>query len=277
MTKAIPISISGIHDDGTSERIVRTKITQGELVKIGVNTSNSTNGAVGGSTAVFQIQSNSYNSDGTSSAVVITVPAYISGTQAGATLSRTIYGKTIGVRFLRSSATPVFCIEIDGVCYTVNEPAVFNDISTTDSDGEAFIIIADDLQDGPHTVRLIVTSDPAIAAIQTLYLYGFLAERRVGYTDIQRVNDFGSTGTLTTGAVGIPRTSERYVRAILYTNISAAPSTVTIVYGSTTIWQATIPAGASSTFDLLGLTALSATHQASTPSAINFITLGANF
>ena len=266
-----------IRDDGTSEGIIRTKIAQGELVKIGVNSQNSTNVTAGGATVSLQLQSNSYNSDGTSSGVLITVPAFVAATQAGATVNRTIYGKTIGVRFLRSSATPIFCVEIDGVSYQVNQPAVFDDISNADDDGEAYFIVAEDLHDGPHTARVIVTSDPAIASIQNLVLYGFIAERRIGYTEQTKVNDFGTTGTLTTSAVAIPRTTERYIRAVFYTNISGASATVTIVYSGVTIWQATLAAGASATFDLLSPAALSATHQASAGSAINFATLGANF
>lgn len=272
-----PLAVGGSFDDGTSSRIARVKISQGELVKIGLNTANSTSTAVGSATSSYQTQSNPNNADATSSCVLLTVPAFIAATQAGVTIARTIYGKSIGVRFLRSSSTPVFCVEIDGVCYLVNQPIAFDDISNSALDGEAFFMIADDLADGPHSVRVIIGSDPLINAIQTLTLYGFLAERRAGYVEPAKVNDFGTPGTLTTSAVAITRTVERYVRAILYTNISGSPATITLSYSGTVVWQQALAAGASVTLDLLGLTALSATHSASVASAINFVTLGANF
>ncbi len=278
-------SYIGNHDDGTSEGLARIKLAQGELVKVGISSANTYSANVGGSNT-WNLAGAYQNSDGSSASVVITTASYASSVSAlsgsGGYIQKTIYGKVVGVRFHRTS-TPPFCVDIDGVASLVRQPLAFNGVyyGGSSADDEAFFIVADDLPDGPHTVRVILTNEPASSAGYSLTFYGFLAERRAGYADRTKMNDVSATGTLATSAVAVPRANEAYIRGVLYTNTSASAVTVTVQYSGTTIWQAVLAAagsaGCSATFDVLAPTALGVSHLASTASAVNFAVLGANF
>ena len=254
-------------------------------MKVGISSANTYTADVGGA-AAWNLNGAYQNSDGSSASIVLTTASYSSSvsslTGSGGYVEKTIYGKVVGVRFHRTS-TPPFCVDVDGVPYLVRQPLAFNGVyyGASSADDEAFFIVADDLPDGPHTVRVILTNDPAASAGYSLTFYGFLAERRAGYVDRTRMNDVSATGTLTTSAVAVPRTNEIYVRGILYANTSASTVTVTVQSSGATIWQAALAAagsaGCSATFDVLAPTALAVSHLASAASAVNFAVLGANF
>ncbi len=277
----VPQTFLGAHDDGSSEGVARVKLAQGELVKVGVasglnSPATSLSTVVGGASITFQPYSQLANADQTNADAWFSVPAWTSGTQIGATLSRIIYGRAIGVRFLRNAATPAFCVEIDGVVYLVNQALAYDDVPPSSVDGEAFFLVADDLPDGPHTVRIILTADPAIPTTQNLFVYGFLAERRAGYSEKSKSQDFGGVGAVPTSSAAISLTGEVQIRAVFYANTTASAILVTVTRAGTTIWCASVPGNGTAVCDFLDLTALSANHVAAS-AGVNYAILGKNF
>lgn len=276
---ATELQLRGVHDDGTNEGVIRAKIAQGDLVKIGADAIQCQVQAPDTSSAVFQVQNNQYNSDGSNQAVIMTCSA---GSNQGVVVSRKFYGKVIGERFQRNSTTPAVDLVVDGVASAVPSPALQFDgaiPSSTPQDGEAYYLIADDLPDGEHTVSVVLTPDPAIATPQTLALYGFLAERRAGYVDRTRANDMVSNGQVPTTAVGIARTTLKNIRKIDYVNTTAAPITVTVYYSAVTTgnmaWTKSIAAGDTQSFDPGDLTTFSGSHVAGAV-GVNFFAYGRN-
>jgi hypothetical protein len=165
-------------------------------------------------------------------------------------------------------------------------------VSTT-TDGDSYRIIASDLPDGPHSVEVGVASDPTGVSTYTLNLYGFVVERRVGYTERTRLQGVITRGTsLGTSASSIvngsssPPNIVASLRGVQYVNTSASAVTVSVQYGSVLVWQASLAAagtaGCSATFDLLEATAFSGNssstfaHLASAAGAVNYMILGRN-
>lgn len=259
--------------------VLSAKIVEGDIVKIGADAIQCQTLTIGTSTIVFQVQNNQYNSDGSNQGILMTCPA---GSNQGVVLSRKIYGKAVGIRFLRNSTTPPFDLVVDGVAYPVTSPSLqFDGLipSNTPQDGEAYYLIADDLPDGEHTVAVVLTPDSAIATTQILTVYGFLAERRAGYVDRTRANDMVSNGQVPTTAGAIGRTTLKNIRKIDYVNTTASTVTVTAYYSSVTTgnmsFTKSIAAGDTQTYDFGDLTTFSGSHIASA-AGVNFFVYGRN-
>jgi hypothetical protein len=89
------------------------------------------------------------------------------------------------------------------------------------------------------------------------WLYGLLLEKRLGYSQPAPRLRLLNGGTLTAAQVAISMGSfaNDYmgIRSIVYTNTDTVNRVVTLQYNSVTIWQATIAAATSATFDMGGL------------------------
>lgn len=243
---------------GLSGVTLPTALMQGELVKVALRAGSYTSYAVGSSAVSHVLQANQENRDGGNAVITMTVPP---GTTQGCALQTVVYGKVIGVRFRSDINTPTqFSVVIDGVSYAVtNATYKWNGripATSTTTDGDTYRIIASDLTDGPHSVEVILASDPLGVTTYTLAFYGFVAERRVGYTERPGAQNIVAQGLLTGSLVAIsagsaPKNSTA-VRRIIYTNTGTA-GTVTLAYGGTTVWQAALAAvgtvGCSDSFD----------------------------
>lgn len=258
---------------------IPTRLAQGELVRISMETG-AYNATVSGTSTVTTPMGQPENLDGTGRAILMRATP---GIPTGCSIRQTIYGRVVGVRWRRDANTPNFSVVVDGVSYPIRNASYrWNATGLNLTDGESYTIVAENLPDGPHSVEVILTSEAGIPD-NSLFFYGFLAERRAGYTERLRTQDCLSTGTLTTTAAGITRGSSpkqyRGLRKVLYTNTSGSPATVTVRFSANTIWQSTIAAGASDAFDPGDVTAFDGStatlnHLASAASAINFAVFG---
>ena len=232
-----------------------------------------------GSSAVTYIEGGSKNRDGSQSHLQMLRKG---GLQQTCEVRAIVWGRTVGVRWERTSSSPAFIVTIDGIPYRCPEPnPKFNGSAVSITDAFSQWIVARDLDDGPHSVLIEV--EPS-GSDQTLLFYGWLLEKAAGYDSRAPRNRVVFDSTLTTSATAIshngastnPTGDLVTVRKIIYTNIHAsAAATVTIKQSSNIIWQKSIAAGDSAEFDFGAPTGLvSFTHQASAGSSINATVIG---
>jgi len=270
---------SAVMPDATGAAHIRAKLAVGELVKVPLRLNDYVLDSTNSTAFTTQFEQ---NEDGSNSGVTFSVAGSALGTSQ-AYIEQIVYGTVVGVRFTRNaSVNSRFSVIIDGMAYGVNVPIALIDNQTASfTDGEALVIVATDLPDTAHTVKVIVQPDPAGSATKSLYLYGFLAERRAGYENKPRVQALLTPAAVPNTSTAIPATNGvgrafRGVRGVLYTNTTGSAVTLTIYYGSTQMYSASIAANSSWTWDLLGPTAFDSSwkHQAGTASALNFSVLG---
>lgn len=267
--------------------ILPTSLIQGELVKVTLADNQYYSYSVGTSSVSSAQSDNNDNRDSTNRRIGLTVPP---GTTQGASIQTIIYGRVVGVRWRRNTLQPpAFSVVIDGIAYSV--PLVTNtynglpfaNISVTDFD--CYHIVAANLPDGAHSVEVILAADPANVATWVLQLYGFVAERRAGYTERPRAQTVIASGTVPASSTAISNSTSSAIipalRAIEYTNTGGSAATVTVTYNGATFWVGTMAAagsaGASATCDLLAPTAfngLTTTFAHSTAGTVSFVSLG---
>lgn len=179
------------------------------------------------------------NGDGTGTAISITVP---SG-QNGATIRFPFYGRVFGIRHRYDSN---FSVAIDGVSYgeVSGKHTYLVNEGMTVTDGESLIILDEDLPDGVHYAEIMVVAPTS--GTNTVVLYGFLAEARVGYKERQSTNYFVTPAAVPTTSTSVGRNTYpktlRSVRKIIYTNTTASPITITVYSNTTVMWSKSVPA-----------------------------------
>lgn len=230
----------GTHDDG-AEGVILTKIAQGRLVKVPISTSvvTATDGSKG--TVTFN-KNNNLNADGSQQNLSMTVNA---GYDGYAYAEQTVWGRVVGVRWRRlgSSGSEPFAVQIDGAIYKVprTKNTTLNGTSGQ-SDYEALWVVADDLIDGPHHVRIIVTGDAALsgAVTRSVLFFGFIAEGDKGYNQPTPRSVITSATALSTSSTSVSPTGT--LRKLRFYNTGASTRIVTVRQSGVTFWQAVLTA-----------------------------------
>jgi len=251
---------NAMRDDATEQGVARVESVFGELVRVPFREGHFT--LSGSSLGTFRRDQYRLNSDGSNSGISVAVAA---GTDASAnytTIKFLVYGRVIGLRWLKGQSTTIprdFSVKIDGVSYLVPnqiyDPMDGTTLYTT-PEGEFGAIIAKDLPDTEHVVEIICNGS-ADQSNRWAFL-GYLAERRVGYTEQPRLDGLCTTTTLTT-AMAIPNYGSvasslaeykpRGIRGIFYYNTTGAPVTVSVEIASVTFWSKAIPANSTEFLD----------------------------
>lgn len=280
---AFDLQIAGVQDDGTTEGVVRSKIISGDLVRVPLFDLDV--GSFVQGTGSASLNRNAYsNSDHSGVGYNLSTPAGIATNLS--TMYAVLYGRTVGVRFRKLGSTPPFSLIVDGVPYGVplmQRQTYFDAaLGSLLGNGKEGIFVVSDLPDGPHSVRVVVGPDSAVA--RTLVVYGFLAERGAGYAAATPLDSLFGGGTLTAAAVAVPVTdnagnANHGIKAILYQNTDVASRTVTITWNGVAVQTLDVAAGKSGRIDLssLGINPGSApnlAHQADVAAKVNFVCLG---
>jgi hypothetical protein len=232
--------------------------TQG-LVKVPIGPTNTQYATGVNGTASVALAYAVTNTDGLQEVVNMTVPAVTAGAVSNAWLEQTVYGRRVGVRFRRnnSAALPPFTVYIDGIPYAVRRTGNRRHAATllSSSDFEGLFLLADDLGDGPHTVRVSVAGDEIGGISRTLILHGWLLEKSAGYEESSRAGALPPSPTvLGTTATVVPATGNRgLVRKLYFHNTDVATRVVTLSLGATNIFKViSLPAGTSQDVDFNG-------------------------
>lgn len=277
--------IAGVIEDGSPGGAVRAVLTHGDAVEVPFRTLEYYAEVNGGAGATFQTTGLYSNPDGSGTGLSVTVPTDVT-VGAGVRIWLPFYGRIFGVRWRRDAATTAsgISVVVDGVAVAVTPvgllPGLTDEgITTQISDTRARAITHRNLlDDGPHVAEITIGSVPS--AVSTIMLYGYIADGRAGYQPLPRVAQVVSTTTLTASDVEIPANRStalafRAIRRVLYTNITAGPITVTVKNGASIMWQASIPANNSATFDPGGVAASAAfTHAASAAASVTATVIG---
>jgi hypothetical protein len=186
------------------------------------------------------------------------------------------YGRVFGIRHRFDSN---FSVSIDGVSYgeVAGKHSYLVNEGTSISDGESLIIIDDSLPDGVHYAEIMVVAPTS--GTNTVVLFGYLAEERVGYSERPRTNYFIAPASVPTTSTAIARGSSpktlRSVRKIIYANTTASPITVSVYNNTTIMWTKSVPANDTIEFDFGEKTSVDVTlkHMASA-SGVNATVVG---
>lgn len=275
--------IAGVQDDGTNEGVIRSKMINGELVRVPFIDTESASVLSGAGAAA--LNRNAYsNGDHTGIAYNLSVTTAIGADQSS--LCAIVNGRTVGIRFRKLSTTPAFSLVIDGIPYEVPQMQrqVFfgnQQLSGLGASKEGIFVVTD-LPDTPHSVRVVLWADGV--ASKTLVLYGYLAERCAGYSTHSPLDIMFGNATLTNAAVTVPTTdtagnANHGVKSIIYYNSDSVTRTVTLAWNGVAIAQLTLTAGSYTKFDLsaVGLnigTSPNLTHQADANSVVRFVCIG---
>lgn len=233
------LQISAVHDDGTPEGIIRTKLEQGDLVKVPIRN----NAWTGGSA-----QATIANNDGSFERRVLNNSNPISLSSTPGYMYGILSGRVIGIRIEKNGNFPDFAVVIDGTAYRVSQTTSnynTNLIVNGVRDTESYIIVATDLEDKPHQVEIFIQAAATLLSINVL---GFIAEKRAGYSDTPLKSSLAySQGVLTTSAVALSRSTNIFgVKRIRYYNPDTVSHTITVINNSK-VWDkltlATLTAG----------------------------------
>lgn len=244
---------------------ITDSVPLGDLVKVPFRTTNFMQ--VDG-TLTYQANINNGtitdNDDGTSSGLYVSATYVTSGTGSSYAASTIrirfpFYGRVLGLR-LRRPASSV-SVSIDGVCYgllSLSHP-YFDAEGLSIYDEMGSYIVDNNLMDGGHVCELIMPM-PASGTSFTQF-FGFLAEKKAGYSDHTRELFIYSTKALSTTAIepdGGTSSSfgGRGFKQIFYTNTTASPITVTIYNNTVQMWQKSIGANDTQAFDFGQLTGI---------------------
>lgn len=252
---------------------VATRQLQGDLVCVPLRDSNYYLENVG-ATVVFQNNGVPYNEDGTMTGLYVSVPQ---GLSKGVRIRFPFYGRVFGIRHKKTDSVPDFSVVIDGVAFKVSGEHTYLrlDGATSVVDGECGVVVADDLNDGVHYAEIVIYSKASGAT--TVILTGYLAERRVGYSEKRRVNTLMAAVAVTTSAVAISvgsfESKIRYVEKIIFTNTTSSPITVTIAF-TVQIWKKIIPADDTVELDLRGTALTANVTVMASATGVNYSVLG---
>lgn len=250
---------NGWVDDGTESGVIRTRSVRSDLVRVPFRDGHIT---YNGSSAIVTREAWQENADGSASGFLVSVAA---AATAPAIIEHLFYGRVYGIRLLQNYNSPNigpgitdFGINIDGKSYPVSGAYTRQDTNTSSTfpNGEAVLVIADDLPNGPHKATLIFPAHPTINA--QWGLLGFAAERAAGYEPLERVALFGTSavlGTSDTALSALYRSSSvsktgRGVYGAVFYNSTASPVIVTIKNNATDIYALTVPANGSADWTL---------------------------
>jgi len=293
MNTSLELGILGIGDDATPGGHLRVKNIRGDLVKVPFRANHYISQITGSASIGVNQSVAPENGDASDSCLFVTVNA---GLNNGAILKFWFYGTIVGLRWWPQYVGDIdFGVLIDGMPYDIldsdregNTPMLAETQYYAFNNSERLEILAQDLPDGKHQAEIHFPSNLASGAANTAWLlWGFLAERRAGYTDFPRLLDPPSAKTvLTTSAVAVAaeynntQNLYRYLRSILYTNTSGSVVTVTLQNSSGIIWQTVLAAqgsaGCSDVFDPRGRLSYNSllAHYASAGSAVNATVMG---
>jgi len=244
---------NSIRDDATEQGVSRVESVFGELVRVPFREGHFTIG--GSSLGTFRRDQYRLNSDGSNSGISVAVVAGTDAAANYATIKFVVCGRVIGLRWLKGQSVSIprdFSVKIDGVSYLVPnqiyDPMDGTTLYTT-PEGEFGAIIAKDLPDTEHVVEIICNGN-SDQSNRWVFL-GYMAERRVGYTERPRLDALCTSSTLTTSMViptySHPTTSlaenkPRGVRGIYYYNLTAGAVTVSVDTNGVIFWSKSIPA-----------------------------------
>jgi hypothetical protein len=276
--------VSGVQEDRSGDGRQRSALVRGELVKVDFLNGRyfSQPGSAGGASQSFQSSGFPFDADGGTSALLcICGTGSINNTFSGFTFN--FYGSVLGLRIRRDFNTaPRISVVIDGEAFNVPQTKQrFWDMPRGFLDGEAHILIADDLRDDiVHTCQVYVVPD-GVSALRADIL-GYLVERRAGYQESTRLGIRLAVVAQLTAAFATPSlgptsdTAIRAIRQIVYSNITAGAITVTIAdsTGTNIIWQQSIAANSTATFDPGVPIANDIQHKASAVTSINATIFG---
>ena len=152
------------------------------------------------------------NPDGRNQQAVLTAGA---GAGCYAGVKDVVYGPLVGLRIPRTggSLRAPFDIEIDGQVYPIDQDANprYDNIAALVVDYESLIVVADGLEDKPHTVKVHVSADISAAPVaRQLSIFGWLGAQGRGYHQPppMRVGGFSATAATTipttAATIGVP-------------------------------------------------------------------------
>jgi len=155
----------GYYPDGHESGAVRAAIVSGDLVRTPIRPGNYWSQTNGSATATYQANGVTDNADGTATGINISVPA---GINNGVLLTFPFWGRRVGVRARRGSASADYQIKVDGTPYAAagyQHPALMlrgmSLSSLTDGDGIGAIV--EDLPtEGPHYLEIEVVADNTV-------------------------------------------------------------------------------------------------------------------
>ena len=247
--------ISAVQDDGTPEGLIKSKIVSGNLVSIPVNrvqmmyqSSNvySTTTGLNGAFCGFG------NTDGSNSQHAYATSAGLATPVAfGCYL---VKGRTIGVRFNKSEVSD-FSVVIDGTSYAYRVNGAYlnmtslNGVPQTKKNIEEYWIVAENLTDTMHEVYIVM--QPSTVA-KRLYLYGFIADSKSGYSPNKPCDLLYGAGTLTASAVPMPVTDNTIgkvclaIKGVYYNNTDSSPRVISITHDNIVLQKIYLSASGSS-------------------------------
>lgn len=243
---------TGWEDDRSESGRTRIKPVRGKVVLQPFRESQYATQIVGtaGVTPFDAFSTTTEGNSGNQHVLNVSVP---SGITSGAQIWQPFYGSVFGISFkLINTNIGNISVGIDGEYFPVPHlyPPIFASRSFNVVDGNAFMLIADDLNDGPHMADICVTPDAATTA--AIRLYGYLVDANAGYREFGS-HAFPSVGLITNVAVAVSLGSAPYlgrvIRKIIYHNTDASTRTVTIQFAGSTIWRKQIAAGDTAEFD----------------------------
>lgn len=199
------------------------------------------------------------NTDGSCSAIAISVPAASPGVGTGVRIEFPFYGPYFGIRFRRDvNVVPFFDIDIDGVSYPVNARLGWLEQQgiTSVLDGVCHYPIVDNLKSGEHSGAITVIGG---AAINKLDIYGITVSNLAGTASIPGFGcQAGLQLALATGNTAWPNSngivSPKGISQVTYNSTYAAvvTSSTGATLGATSIpvvaLPGALPAGATVVF-----------------------------
>lgn len=247
--------LRGKLDDGYGRPgVVLTKSAQGKLIKLPFSSSVAT-GTDGTAGTVTINPTVGQNPDGSNKVIQLSVTAGVNGF---AYVEQTIWGRVVGIRWRRNVLTALapFAVIVDGVVHKVGR--VKNQSNFGDSaqvDYEAQRIVVEDLPPGPHTARVLLSSDAAAsgAVTRTISFFGWITEADKGY-EPPRQSGISSGATVPTASTAVATTltlTNALVRKLHFYNTNATTAhTVTVLISSSVFKVIAIPAQTHAEVDL---------------------------
>lgn len=237
MPLARDTDITSGHLRGVTGRLERAKLNAATTSDYGT-----------GSTQINYGASSSANPDGSAVRAALSTTAALGGR---AMLRDIVYGRVIGIRINRQNnvALQPFDVIIDGAVYPV-EPVRprFDNLTTTVTDMESLIVVAEGLEDRAHSVAVMLS--PSAAAAKSLEVYGWLVESGRGYVapaPIRSGGLYSAPTTLTASAVAVSPTLP--VIGMTFYNSDATQRIVTLYNSGNPYRTVKVPAGESVSID----------------------------
>jgi hypothetical protein len=295
MKRVIDPQIAAVFDDGHEAGAIRAAIVRGELVQHPfIEGQYSLSFPGGGSGATFASGGHADNNDGLGGLVrMASTQGLPTNINSGVRLLFLFYGRVLGIRFRRNVNTPAeFTVSVDGQAVRVDGSIKDAVMTCPTADGDGIVITHQNLSEGMHYAWITLTG--IASGSRGLELFGYVVEPRSGYKPHGRQLGLLYPAAVPTVATNIPMNAtaltgepRRFagVRGIIYTNTTAGALVATISVNGVTIWQQSVPANSTVTWDPLGpvspivwnttLSELKLQHLAS-GAGLNFTLIGAN-